>query len=251
MSRNTLYLLGMWSFVLFVLLWLTVPAMIVLGPGHPYPSLVLGGFVVLAFAVFRWGTKIGDWKIRRELRSDSPEMIVAWLKRSTRFTFVPDKDAIVAHGCALVYILYADFDAARATVKAIDWERRAPLIRAMKHSLGALLCYLEAGRYETGLEFARAARDMGRISGVFPGSRMSADAFEAYVEIGEILCGDSTDEKVASLERKQATLPTLGKLPIAWALAVAYDKRGDRAKAEAARQFIRDVAPHCRAITSL
>lgn len=248
MSRNTLYLLGIWSFSVLGIMWLTVPAMIVLGPGHPYPYLVLGGFVVLCFAVTRLGPRVADWRLRRRLRSESPEGITAWMRRSTRFTFVPDKDAILAHTCALACILYADYDAARAALRGVEWEHRVPMIRALKHSLGALLCYLEAARYDTGLEYAREAREMGRISGVFPGSRMSADAFESYVEIGEILCGDSTDEKVVSLEHRQVSLPTLGKLLIAWALAVAYDRRGDHVKAEAARRFIRDVAPHCRAI---
>ena len=250
MSRNTLYLLRSWAVVGAMVAFLTVPVMFIVGPTHWWPYAVLSAIIVLSVGMTRMNGWIADRRIRRLLRSESPEALVGMYARPAWPTLIPDMDAMLVHARAFVYILYAEYDAARSALKGIDWERRAPLIRSQKHSLGALLCYLEAGRYETGLEFARAARDMARVSRAFPGSRMSADAFESCVEIGEVLCGDHSDGKVASLERRQAALPTLVKLLIAWALADAYDRRGERTKAEAARAFIRDVAPHCRAITS-
>ena len=250
MNRNTLYLVALWSFAGGMVLLLTVPAMIVLGPGHPWPYIVVATLVVLSVGGPKLGAWVGDRRIRRLLRSETPEDLVEFYERTIRPSLIPDGDAMLANGIALGYALYAEFDAARRTLRGIDWERRVPLVRATGISVEALLCYLETGRYEMGLELARAGREMARVSKAFPGSRTSAAAFDSYVEIGEILCGDTSDEKVAGLERKQVVLPTVGKLLIAWGLAAAYDERGEHAKAESARKFIRDVAPHCRGISS-
>ena len=254
MNRNTKYLLRIWIVTLAVVgpmvAFLTVSAMIALGPTHWWPYTVLFTLPVLFVGAMRLNKWIGDRRVRRLLRSESPEALVGLYAWTVWHALIPDADAIMAHGRAFSYILYGEFDAARSALRDIDWERRVPLICAQKHALGALLCYLEAGQYETGLEFARAAREMARVSPAFPGARMSADAYASYVEIGEILCGDITEEKIASLERKHRTLPTLSRLLIAWGLAAAYHKRGDHAKAESERRFIRDVAPHCRAITA-
>lgn len=250
MNRNTLYLVALWSFVIGTVLLLTVPAMVLLGPGHPWPYIVVGALVVISVGGPRLSAWVGDRRIRRLLRSETPEAMVAFYKRTIRPSLIPDGDAMLGNGCALVYALYADYVAARDALKSIDWERRVPLIRAMGSTVEALLCYLETGQYEMGLELARSAREMSQVSSAFPGSRISAAAYDSYVEIGEILCGDRSDEKVASLEQEQVVLPILGKLLIAWGLASAYDRRGEHAKAESARRFIRDVAPHCRAIAS-
>ncbi len=75
-----------------------------------------------------------------------------------------------------------------------------------------------------------------------------AVAYESYVQLGEVLCGRSTGATVASLERKVAVLPTLGRLLVTWGLAVAYHRSGEVARAEVMRGFIREVAPHCRAL---
>jgi hypothetical protein len=181
-------------------------------------------------------------------RGRSPSTIVR--VTTTQCSYIPDRDAITLHGCALVYIFYADFDAARAAVEGIDWERRTHLIRALKHSPGALLCYLEAGRHETGLEFARAAGEMGRVSAAFP-----------RLEVGGGFLGGVCGDRASAVRglhgrdggefgAEAGRLADLGKLLVARGLAVAYDRGGDGAKAEAARAFIRDGAPHCRAIAS-
>ena len=71
---------------------------------------------------------------------------------------------------------------------------------------------------------------------------------KAYVEIGQVLCGRPTDATVESLEQKMPALPTLGRLLVAWGLAIAHCQRGDSERADAMLGYIREVAPHCRAL---
>lgn len=93
---------------------------------------------------------------------------------------------------------------------------------------------------------ARAARDLAEVPGAFPGAKTAATAYEAYVE--QILNGETSDQITDSLERKMSRLPVLGSLPIAWALTVAYENRGDGVKAAAMRSYIASKAPSCRAL---
>ena len=65
MSRNTWYLVTLWSFVAFMLLFLTLPAMFIVGPWHPYPYCVLGGFV-------GWRSSSREWAEDRRLANTPP-----------------------------------------------------------------------------------------------------------------------------------------------------------------------------------
>jgi len=248
MSRNTWHLVKIWAVVAVPGLLLSVP-MIRAIISWDLPVIVVPLLAVLATSgmavLLRWRA---HGRIRRLLRSESAEDLVAEYERMLRSPLLPNRDALLAHCCAFAYVIYGDFEAARAELKGIDWESHVPLIHADGLLMEALLCYLETGQYEEGLALARSARDMARVSSVFPGARASGAAYESYVEIGEVLCGAGTEEKIASLERKAAALPITGKLLVWWGLAAAYDQRGEHEKATAARRLIRETAPHCRAI---
>ena len=111
-----------------------------------------------------------------------------------------------------------------------------PLIQGVATAIEALLCYFESQEYVQGLNLAVAAQELAATPGLFPGARTMAVAYESYVQLGEVLCGRSTGTTVASLERKVAVLPTLGRLLVTWGLAVAYHRSGEVARAEVMRR---------------
>jgi hypothetical protein len=248
MRPNTRYLLALWlpaivlvALVTFQLagsllagkIWLAVPPLIV----------AIGALVLIR------------WRIRRRihhlLRSESPADLVAFYRATFKRGIGPDLDVLAANCYSQVYILYADYEAARALLQNIEWEQRSPYIRAIKLCIEVQLCYLATHEYLQGLNLARTAQEMALFPGIFPGARSTASAFESYVEIGEVLCGQATRTTIESLERKftGTGTPLPSQLFIAWGLSVAYAKTGDDAKAQAMRSYIRETAPHCRALT--
>src|SRR5579883_2227935 len=178
----------------------------------PFVVAVSPLFVLVA------GRRSGDRRVRQLLRADSPEPLVAFCRQTIRPGRLPDGDVLLAQASAVAYALYADYPSARAALTEVTWDRRPPLIRAMRTSAEALLCYFETREYVQGLNLATAAQELAAVPAAFPGARTAAAAHESLVEIGQVLCGRSTDELVASLERKMAVLPTLGRLLVAWGL---------------------------------
>jgi hypothetical protein len=246
MSTNTRYLVILWIVVGLLAALVAVLFGASFAAGQVWAVVLPIAVAVPAVLVMRWW--LGDRRLRQLLQADSPEPLVAFYRRTIRTGLLPDGDAWLAQASALAYALYADYPAARAALGEVAWEGRAPMIRAARTAVEALLCYVESREYIQGLNLATAAQEMAALPGAFPGSGKAAAAYETYDEIGQVLCGRSTGASVASLERKMAVLPTLGRLLVAWGLAVAYRKRGDAARSEANLAFLRRVAPHCRAL---
>ena len=247
MNSNTRHLVGLWAGAVLIMVWVAFDLGSALLQGQTWEVGLSIAFTAVIVMVIKW--RGGDRQIRRLLQSDSPEDLVPFYKRTIRTGLVPDGDALLAQACAVAYTLYADYPAARAALQSVNWDHRPPLIRSSGQSVEALLCYFETRQYKQGLELARSAQKAGGVSGLFPGARASAAAFESLVEIGEVLSGCSTGSTVGSLERKMKVLPTLGRLLVAWGLANAYRKNGDDAKAETMLAYIREIAPHCRALS--
>ena len=78
-----------------------------------------------------------------------------------------------------------------------------------------------------------------------PGAAKARRAFDAYVEIGEVLSGNHSPEVIDSLRAKIAQGPTLLKIVIAWALESAYTDLGRTEDAAEMHQLRMKLAPHC------
>ena len=247
MDRNTRYLAARWAVAIVSMIIVALMFSSSLREGRVWSVVLPLIVVMLLLIVIR--SRTGERKIRSLLQSRTPDDLVQHYRRTIRTGVIRDGDAMLAHACALAYMLYGYYPAARSELGRIDWERRDPLIRAAGRSAEALLYYFFTRDYERGVEVAREARDLARIPGVFPGSRTSAAAFDTIVEIGEILCERYGDQTIASLERSMAKLPVTGKLLAAWGLAVAYHRNGDDAKRQTMQKFLHEAAPHCVALS--
>jgi len=246
MNRNTLTLAAVWIVILFfggmMLYGFALQAL----QGN-YVGLFAIVFAVIMTVSIRWYV-LG--RIARLLKqSETAEPLLAYYHRTlVRNITIPNGDALYAHAAALVQLFYADYLGARATLASINWDGRMPLIQATRKSFEALLCYIDTRDYERGLVLAREAEKLGQIAGVLPGAKTSAAAYRSYVEIGEILCDRATSQTLQSLRSKSKTLPTLGKVLVAWGLMIGYSKAGDATQAEVMRSYLQRTAPHCRAL---
>jgi hypothetical protein len=252
MSRNTLYLLGIWCAVgipLFALFgWCLYVAYVAVSRGQT-EYVVLGVVVILlSIGLFYYIRKRQGRPILRLLQSPSAEALISYYEKTIRPGLIPDADALLAHGCATAYILYGRFPEARSELESVTWHDRPPLIRACQKAAEALLCYLESRDYQQGLAFARSAEFLGKIPDAFPGAATSRAAFAAHVEIGEILTDQFTPTTIEELEDNYQVLPITGKLLVAWALKLAYRKSRNVPKAKAMEEFIQEVGPHCRGL---
>ncbi len=256
MNENTRYLVGCWIVVGTLLLipvggFLLISADALQRGEWVKAVTILAMFVGGTFsAIMLWRSKWrgAEREFRRLLQSPTPDDLIGWLHNIKRSGINPNGDASRAQGCAVIYTLYGDFESARYALQDIDWENRLPVIHGCGLTARALLCYLGSREYERGLRLARQAQELGTTSSLVPWARTSAGAFAAFVETGEVLCGEFSEETVKSLEAKRFLLPGTGKLVVAWALAVAYHRMRNTPKAEEMIAFLREVAPHCRAL---
>jgi hypothetical protein len=246
MASITRYLVVLWAVVGLMAALVAVHLGASFAAGQVWPAVLPIALVVAVLLVMRWW--FGDRRLRQLLQANSPDPLVAFYRRTIRPGLLPDGDALLAQAAALAYAPYADYPSARAVLTRVAWDGRPPLIGAARASVEALLCYFESREYVEGLNLAAVAQELAATPASFPGARTAAAAYGSYVEIGHVLCGRSTDATVASLERKMAVLPTMGRLLVAWGLAVAYRRRGGATRSEANIAFIHGVAPHCRAL---
>ncbi len=246
MSANTLYLLRIWAFFGVMLVFAGTQFAASLAYGRVWTAVLPLAFAAAVVVYTR--LRNGDRRLRRLLQADSPEPLVNWYRKLIRPRSVPDGDAILAQCCATAYALYADYPSARAALASVSWADRPPILRACPLILEALLCYFDTREYQRGHDLAASAAGMALVNPAFPGARRGAEAAESYVEVGQVLCGRATDATVANLGRKFPTLRTLDRLVVAWGLAAAYRQRGDAARAEEMLTYLREVAPHCRAL---
>lgn len=245
MKSNTAILVGVWILIL------AFAGFFFFGVSHQIVKGDFSGFFAIVFAVammfgIRWWT--AD-KVRRLLQADSAATFIAYYRRALLGrVMIPNGEAMYAHSAAVVHLIYGDFPAARACLHSVNWAGRMPLIEGMGLSGEALLCYFDTRDYEKGLEFAQAAQKLAQTAEVLPGAKTSAAAFASYVEIGEILCRRATPETLASLRERSKRLPLMGKILVAWGLAIGYRDAGNPAQFEVMRNYLRLTAPHCRAL---
>jgi hypothetical protein len=255
MTRNTIYLLGIWSVVvLFLLVALVIPLSLGFGVAiwhGEWETLtelsVMLAVVIVITAALVIGIRIYQrGRIRRLFQSPSPDALL----RSHRIPTVPHGDAIRAQGLANVCILYGHFGEARAYLRSVKWENRPPFIIALRKVAEALLCYFDTRDYQEGLAIAKSSQHLAQVPQAIPGAATSHAAYDAHVQIGEVLLGQCTTSTIEALENHYRKLPLLGKLLVAWALIKAYRNSNNLQRANELQEFIRKSAPHCSALQS-
>jgi hypothetical protein len=223
----------------------------------PLPLGTLVGAVGFALAAV-WA--VAAWKRRqvtrdylRGLQQAEPGALIALVDRvMPARSPLPDVDALRAQARALAYALYGDVVSARRELGRVHWPERAPLVRALERGVEALLCLLCTGEPARGLVLAREAQELSELSAHLPGARGGQDFYKVYVWVGEVLTGQRGPDTLAALESEWKRSPhPVHQLVCAWALRVACQRAGDKAKAEEWGRQLQALAPHCEPLQRL
>ncbi|MSP14394.1 MAG: hypothetical protein EXR62_15760 [Chloroflexi bacterium] len=247
-TNNLLSLAKLWVPAILLILLVLFGAASSLTTGQ-IPWMVLVFLLFLGVFVIR-GFRQADRTTAPLLRQESPAGLVAYFERT--LAAFPDADAHIAYSTGIVYAYFGDFTQARVRLDTVDWERRPPFIKAAGLGLQALLAYLDTRDYRQGLELAQQARSLvADIPDEMPGREDAQAAYQAFVNIGEILSGQTRPETVAELESLLPRVPPLLKVFLAWGLATAYDRANRQKESELMLSLIKSMIPHSKALATL
>lgn len=244
-QANTWYLIQQWlpALIFGGLALVMVGAQ--LAVGNYWILLVVGA----AGLIFGWTWYRSMAEVERLLQAPVPQSLVAYFENKVRKApLMEHKDAMLAHLKSLAYTLYGDFAAARAEMLPIGWAQKPPLVQAQYVFLQTLWAYLEQRDIAAGLSLARQARALTEVPATFPGAQMSLDAFDAAIEIGQMLAENSDPNLAVNLEKKLKRAPVLMKLWVAWGLEGYYRKTGQLEHAAEKRALLTKLAPHCKGL---
>lgn len=244
-QQNRRFLAGLW--VLPILIWLVlIPLMAYSAWNGNAGPLAIGLFIAGTVLLLSW-YRAGDAKLRKLLQSPSSEPLIGFYQKTLSRAPIPHRDVMMASFLGFAHALYGEYDRSRALIDSVYWSRRQapPLMQAQITHLEALLKYLEERDFVRGIELAREARELAQVPRATPGAARSQRAFDAYIEIGEVLSGNHSPEVMESLRAKLGKAPTLLKLMIAWALETTYQKLGREEDAAEMHQIRMNLAPHC------
>lgn len=241
-SQNTRYMLRQWLLPAIV----GIVAALFLGS-----QLLQGKYLTVAIVVIlvalaaAWTLYAPALQERKLLRAAAPEPLLAHFEHKFAQAPIADRDAALAYSKAVVLSGYGRFADARAALAAIDWRTRPPLIQAQKVLLEAWWSYLAQSDPARGLALAQQARQLAEVSFAFPSAGLPLSAYDAAVELGQLLTGGAAPELPARLEARLPRQPLLLRPLLAWGLVNHYQRTGRPDDAARMRLRLTEIAPHC------
>jgi tetratricopeptide (TPR) repeat protein len=182
-------------------------------------------------------------------RETTPDRAIAYYDSSMRQ--IPNGKAMAAYLSGFAAVHYGQFDRAREELAAVNWTHLPPMYQGFETSVHALLAIFEARDYSRALSLAQEARDLCGVSSAFPGSKASRAALESYVDVCELLMGQTSSELLDRLRAAVINLPGISPALPAWALAVYYQKQGQDAVAAEYLAVVRRLVPHCACLNDV
>lgn len=236
-NRNNLLMLKIWILVLFF------GAFVVLGIFYNLNPLF---YVIFPLIVFFISFKLRqtNQNVTKALQNDNPMVLIDILVKPIKSNLQENiEESIIAYNTSFAYVLYREFEKANEIMNAVDWEAKEPMFQALDFNIKSLINFFNAEIHE-GLVNARKAKELATTASVFPGAKKSMDAYEAYIEIGQILSGFSNDHNIQSLEKKFLEVPPLLKIIIAWGLVHGYKQRNKLKEFNNMLEYCRKNAPY-------
>lgn len=243
--QNTWYLLKQWMLVI-------IPtAILVIALGWRF---LQGDYGMVIFIVAVISTMVG-WvlyssisQVNKLLQAPSPEPLLAYYDRRLGKAVIAEREAVLAFSKALTYTLYGHFESAKSEVNKVNGKQKLPLVQAQKTFLEALWAYLEQHDFQQGLMLAQEARKMAEVSSTFPGASISLSAYDAAIEIGQVLSGNPEPEVVTRLERRAKRFPVVIKILVVWGLEGYYRQSAQSEEAERMGKLLTKLGPHCKGL---
>lgn len=244
-QQNRRFLVRLW--ILPVLAVLVMVPLMAWSAWNGNAGPIASGVLIASIVLLLSWRRAGDARLRKLLQSPNSEPLVHFLRKHLSNPRIPHGDIMAASSLGNIHAFYGEYEQARALIDSVYWKRRQapPLMQAQILTVEALLMYLEERDFVRGTALAREARDLGQVPDATPGAARTQRAFDAYVEIGEMLSGNHSPEVIDSLRAKLVKAPTLLKILIAWALETAYTDLGRAEDAAEMQQVRMQIAPHC------
>lgn len=185
--------------------------------------------------------------LAKALQKESPDDLIHRMTKPLKSGFASNSrmaEAFTAYNTALPLVLYGRHSEATEAMDRVDWVKLEPFYQALNKNIQSLIHYFH-GNVAEGLSLAREAKELAAASSLFPGSKRTLLAYEAYIEIGQALNGQADSRLIESLGQKFDKLPFLQKLLISRGLQHAYKQLGDEGEREKMKLFCQKNAPYC------
>lgn len=246
-SRNDKYILSLWKKPFFIIFFVVNIFSFGLYQSSDNAFSIMFGitFSLITFLILK--VYVRD-KVAKYFKNNTPDKLIEFFDKQQKRTTIENKEAAFAYNKALTYCYYGYFENAIELMSEVDWNSKPPIIQSLEISIDSLICYLKQENYEEGLRLSKIALNLSNVSKAFPGSSKSREVFEMYVEIGEILTGNTKESYIFSLENKFKKLPIFPKIIIAWGIANAYEQIGEKEKADAMLKYCINQAPFCEVL---
>jgi hypothetical protein len=150
-----------------------------------------------------------------------------------------------------VYCYYGEFEKAIELLSKIEWNDKIPYLQSLELTIRVLICYLKNNDYMEGLRLSAVAQRLGEVTGNYPGVSKSSDFFDTYIQIGELLTGNYTDNAIDKLEERFKKSPLFPKVLIAWCLSNVYTKMNMEEKAIIMKDYCKKIVPHCKPLLKI
>jgi hypothetical protein len=134
-------------------------------------------------------------------------------------------------------------------MQKINWQDLPPSYQSLNYSVEALLLYLEKKDAESGIKSAQKYLELNQVPTWVPLRSWFARQARVILDIGKTLSDPPDPDSIKYLADKMSRAHILHRPLIAWALEIAYLKKGEIQKANQMRAFITQTAPHCAAFT--
>ncbi|MBW5447686.1 hypothetical protein GE107_16655 [Cohnella sp. CFH 77786] len=201
-------------------------------------------FLAFFFIYFFYIRTKNKGNVIRLLKKKEPTALInVFSKELKRIKNKNVREAFTAYNTVLVLILYGRLNEAKSTISRMEWANSEPLCQALNFSAQSLIYYFE-GNIVEGLAMARKARAVQSYSTPIQGVRVDENVLNAYVDIGELLYGQNSNEKISKLRTVFRGFPIIVQLFVAWALMKGYHEINNMEKYEEMKQFCMKNAPN-------
>lgn len=250
MKANNKLLLRLWIPTILILVLLCVAIFKNVGENLVFaviPAFVFGGFIIRR-NLMKKGLQEG---IKKALQQSGPDELINVITRPLISSSGKSNltESYTAYYSALSYVLYGRYPEAAEVMSKIAWASKEPMFQALDLHIKSLINYF-TGNVLAGLTDVRKANHLAATS-AFPGSKKSKDSYEAYIQVGQLLSGITSDEIIHSLESKFNKMPLLDQLLLAWGLMHGYKHRNQLDEFNRLLTFCRVNAPHCHGLFML
>jgi hypothetical protein len=201
--------------------------------------------VVLAFALRR--ARRFQAAFLQALTRPDPEPLIDVVNASLAAARkLSDWHAISTHTKVFAYALYGRGGDAEELLATVTWKDKAPLVEALGlngEGLIELLCHRRPRR---ALDLFRRARDLSAVSKLLLSFAQTRRFHETCIAVAEVLIGTDTSEGRQWLDKSIAdSRAPLLQVVAMLGIALVAERAQDRQRAQEARRFLLQKAPHC------